>query len=915
MKTKFLFASMVLATTFAACTNEEIVENVAGNDLQERVEFNAPAITVGSGVDSRFAWDETAGAWEKFTANDKFGGGLMDASKFTTVGEAPLTNYIFSSTDGVSFTTTSKMKEGTYFFYSYPGFEKESEREAIPFDLTASQKEIDLTNPAANVNAHQLFVSSLYKVEAENADLALPIQFYSYWSTAALKIKNATSEDFKIVRIVLAGAANDQFMVKGTLKPSALGTVAKKNEDNRNLVYYCENGKYVLPYVGGDATKGRVNADDIRLADIATADADGKQGAIMVDVKNGTVAAGETAVAYIQMPADEYAEGSITAKIHVEVYDEVEEENVVKELEAEFVTNYTDPETEVESIRIRRAAGYNAFGKEPFAIDELSLNVATEGIGAYAASYEDLYQLVVKEDQTKIYNIGSLKLDDQAITLFNRLAEKNAAVTYKFQNPIVITSDKKSVSLNNVEFLSGATLEKGKLTLGNAAVVTGKTLVVNDNAELTIAKTQAGTIENHNKVIVNAAATGVITVGNNEEGVAHTTEIVIAYKTAAVNIAGMAAPNQWTINKDVTVTLPTDYSNPWGTTIVNNGTLNNTSKFINKGAITNNATGVIKAVRNIGSYDSSRTTNKLQSATIDNYGVIESLMPFEYSLVTMKTENAVIENVYASDLAADKGGEIDNSLSGYVTLNSDTKTVVYKKYTTDVTGNLPMVQAQNAAKIEGCTWDLTGAATTAFTKGIEFNNAVVKYVDANGERQTFDFGTSIVKAKNTVFNCVPTIQTTAETAEETFDLSGSTFKGKLNLNAAKYATLNGVTFEAGADMNALMALNLYGTVNVKGNLSATAATAVEIGKKNADATYTSTNVKFEGNVTATSASTVSVLKSAKMSLAVGMKFNAKAATTYTVNGVVDNRGKIQGASATVSGTNAKWNGAQPAASI
>ena len=938
---------MVLATAFAACTNEEIVENVAVDDVQGRLEFAAPAVSVGNGVESRFEWDAVAGQWKEFTANDKFSAGLMDVAKFTTLTDAPLTNYVFSSANGgETYTTTSKMKEGVYFFYSYPGFEKESERVAVPFDLTESQEEIDLANPTANVNENQLFVSALYKVEAKNADLAVPVQFYSYWSTAGLKIKNTTSQDIKIVRIVLKGATDTQFLVKGTLTPSSLGTPSVKNAELENeYIYYCEDGKYVLPYKDlDDKTKGRVDADGIKTATIATAATDGNQGAIMVDVKNGTVAAGETTVAYIQMPAATYAEGSITAKIHVEVYDEIEEENVVKELEAEFVTNHSETKDGVttEYIRLRRGHAYSAFGAEPFVIDELGLNVAQEGIGAYAASYEDLYQLVVKENQKKIYNIGSLKMDDQAITLLNRLYEKDALDEYQFQNPIVITSDKKSVALNIVVFLAGASLEKGKLTLGNNAVPAEKTLVVGDEAELTINKTQSGTIENHNKVTVNAAKTGTITVGKDEEGEAHITEVVIAHKAATVDITGMAAPYKWTVNKEVTVKLPKDadglYTNPWGTTIVNNGTIvkESTGTFINKGTITNNATGVIDAVRNAGSYDATRTSNKLQTASIDNYGVITHLMPFEYSLVTMKAEDAVIDNVHKSVPATgttDNGGEIDNTVSGFVTLASgNTQTVVYAKYTSDVKGNLPRVQAQNAAKLVNCTWDLTGLtsaddSTTPITectelkdltKGIELSGVTVKKVNSStGAPLSFNFGTLLTEATTTAFNCVPTIYATTADADHAIDFTGSTFKGALTLKTATYATLGGVTFEAGAAMNDLTALNLYGTVNVKGALSASSATTMTIGKLNADATYTATTVKFDDNVTiSTSATAVKVLTNAKMSLAVGKKLNAASTTEYTVNGVVDNKGAIQGkAAVTISGTGAKWNGDKPVASF
>lgn len=915
---------MVLATAFAACTNEEIVENVAVDDVQGRLEFAAPAVSVGNGVESRFEWDAVAGQWKEFTANDKFSAGLMDVAKFTTLTDAPLTNYVFSSADaGETYTTTSKMKEGVYFFYSYPGFEKESERVAVPFDLTQSQKEIDLANPTANVNENQLFVSALYKVEAKNADLAVPVQFYSYWSTAGLKIKNATSQDLKIVRIVLAGAESNQFLVKGTLTPSSLGTPSVKNAELENeYIYYCEDGKYVLPYKNlKDKTKGRVDADGIRTTAMATAATDGNQGAIMVDVKNGTVAAGETTVAYIQMPAGVYAESSITAKIHVEVYDEVEEENVVKELEAEFVTNHTAAVNGVDTefIRLRRGYAYSAFGTEPFAIDELSLNVATEGIGAYAASYEDLYQLTVKDNQYDIYNIGSLKLDDQAITLMNRLASKTSAPTITFQNPIVVTSEKKTVqSLENVVFAKGASIEKGKIALDCDAVPADQTLVVGDDAELTISVAQTGAIENHNKVTVKAASTGKITNGTDEEtGNEHLTEVVIAKEGAVAVAATMAAPKTLTINEKAVVTLPSAYTNPWGKKIVNNGTIKHTDKWMNYGKVENNTKGVIEGVQNIGTYDATRTSNKLQTAEIDNYGEIKVARVFEYSLITMKSADAIVGAKVDNNAIAGTAGEIDNSIGAFVSQLEGT-TVVFKKYTSNVTGNLPLVQAQNAVKLDGCTWDLTGATLDVTNLTYEFKDAVISSATTSGGVTTLnnvDFKAKLNKATGTTFNCNVNLDNTGITAAaNALDLSGCTFKGTLVIDA-EYAKLNGCTFDGSVTAASLKELNLYGTVNINNTFTTAVATTLTIGYGNSTDGFTASTITLNGDVTAASLTTVTVLKSAKLIVNVGNKLSAKAATAYTVNGTVSNYGKIQGNATVTLGENAKWSGDKPVASI
>lgn len=126
MRIKHILTAMVLPTLFAACTADEFTENGANVNLADRVTLNPITITVeGEGADTRFAWDEEAAGgignwtWENTDAFSAFlvndGTGKPES---WTPADYLLTNYIYTSQDGASYTTTSAMVEGLYWFYA-----------------------------------------------------------------------------------------------------------------------------------------------------------------------------------------------------------------------------------------------------------------------------------------------------------------------------------------------------------------------------------------------------------------------------------------------------------------------------------------------------------------------------------------------------------------------------------------------------------------------------------------------------------------------------------------------------------------------------------------------------------------------------------------------------------------------------
>ena len=750
MKTSKILMAMALPVAFAACTSEEIVENSNNLNMQNRKVIPAVTAVVESGVDSRFSWNEETFGWNKFTAEDKFAAGLTDATLYD-VQDLMMTNYIYSPTAN-GYETTSQMVEGTYFFYSFPGFEKVAARQGVPFDLT-TQKSVDFKKPTAAVEANQLFVSALYKLDAETANEALPIKFVSYWSTAGMKIKNTTGDDIKIVRILIT--ADEAMPLKGILAPSALGDAADENKDVTGLVYYNNGTDYVLPkYYSDEETE--VEWNDIKTIGMADTDVKGglAEKTMMMTVENGELADDEEATVYFQMPAGEYSKVTVTYFVEVTNADGDAE---VKELEAvEFAKNAKSSEdAEEEDItafyRGGTTAVFGVLNKEIAAhkITELDVLSATES-GAYAATYEDLVEIIKAGNETTISNMGDLKIDDAVIALFkSTTANKNldAGEYYVFNNPIEITTEKTAVqTLKNIQ-VKNAEIVKGKFNVAYNLIADAEGgVTVAEGAELKVSTSQAGTITNigtvkvENAAVVAASKIYVTIVdGATTENKAETTvELAVAggaiaigdgeYENEYASVINLSTyPTNLKLNapKKDSKAVATEYKFQNGEiaygkklyigekVTVNDASTADTKLTVN-GYVENK--GTIKYVGINGTYDS---TNGTRGASIDNYGVIEEVVigaevasaidavkksVKENVTITMKGESSEIKDASLAT-AASAGvileGRINNNEGGYVTADSDIE--VYATVTENTTGKINISDI-NTLYVSGITW-------------------------------------------------------------------------------------------------------------------------------------------------------------------------------------------------------------------
>lgn len=829
MKTRHLLTAVVLPALFAACTSDEFNDNTNVN-LQGRALLSPDfSITIDDGnVDTRFSWNEGKFGWNAFTQNDKFSAGLVDDINGNIVDKIQ-TNYIFSSADGSNYTTTSQMVEGTYFFYSYPGFEGVAKRDAVPFDLT-SQTKIDLNNPAKTVEENQLFVSPLYKLDAEHANIKLPLYFVSYWSTAGIRIKNTSGESFKIRRITLQGTGGT-FAVKGVIDQSNIGDVLTY-EWNKEI------GEYALP-------EGTDNKD-LKTLDIAISKQD--DAAITVDCQAYVLENGKDVTAYIQVP---YA--SLTSAT-IDITVEVTKSGVttLKTVTANVVPNEVE---ETNPVVFKRGNTMPVFGIEnnglaAYEIDKARLAGASTAAGAYADSYEAFEEifLAAANGEVKINNLGSLKVDDNVMYLLNSIAAKNV----KFLNKIDITSE-NAATLNRVEFAEGATVTKGNITLGDyVKLPANKILTIDEGAKVTI-----GTGSNS---AYNAATSRIVNNGTLTLGVADlkiteiengaNSEVVIAEDQTLKSdkIAKFNAPKSLTINENKTLsTNGVALTIGYGQSVTNNGTItpNAATEFVNNGTVINY--GTISSGKNANAASQ-------QIAKIDNYGLITAITfdnTYGNSLITMKSADAEIKTVTTGV------GDIDNTIGGYITTGASA--VIFAKYTTDQTGELGKVMGCNKVIVENCKW--TNPALPDGVTTLEMDKVTMA-------------GTAL--AENSVVtslkmtNCIVP-GAISFTAATTAVLDYSTFNGEVKLGNAGLTTLDlrGVTFNGKVTVSNVTAINIKASVGVA-----------------------NTTTTINAQVAASTVSAMGIEAGSTLDVTIDGEIGTAGATMITNSGAVNNRGKI-----------------------
>lgn len=864
MKTRLLFATMVLPALFAACTNDEIVDSQSPSlDGRALLDPNF-TITVNGEADTRFSWTEDGYKWNDFTANDKFSAGLLTDANSANV----LTNYVFSTKDGSAYTTTSQMVEGVYLFYSYPGFETNAKSEPVAFDLT-SQVSTDLTKPADVVNAEkgQLFITPLYQLDAETANEKLGMTFISYWSTAVIPVTNATSESFKIARIVLKATGENKFLVKGTIDPSAMNTAG--------LIYKYDKdkGTYVLGKKGDKAAE----YDDLRVADIAKAGEGNRTVVDQLVVNCGSyeLAAGKSVTAYIQVPAGSYEDGMMV-EVVAEVSKVGEDGKTVtslKSLETKAELNYksNDKLAANDVIRFRRSKATSVFGvaadntPKAYKVEQVDLDFAEAAEGLYANTYDEVYKYVAEAtagSTVTIYNQGSLKVDDSMMALLGKAGKK-----VKFLNPIEISSDRAKADLMNVEFDGGAAIKKGAITFGaGVKLAAEKVLTIEKGATARIG-TDASSVafagKINNKGTLQLAGSTAVEVANDKEAIV---EVVENQTIGTDGITTFNTPAILKVAKGKTLTIAASKAQIIGVgqKVENNGVITTAAAdFTNKGVIDNYGT-----ISNVTNENGDLTNGKMNIAVINNYGTISSVLnKYDESkgaaLIVMGSDAEISATATGST-----GGEIDNTKNGFIKAN-DNGCVVYAEFSGNKTGNF-------ASNISGCTKVILKNGTWSEPE----LNAKVVTLKLDGVTLASKDNAEITLGNVTDL----TMKNSGSESPLTFakatkvDLSGSTFGGAVKLTAEDGFTaidLAGVTFNGALTFGSKLA-----TINIE---------PANVGGKDVEAT-----TSFGGTVTATGLTALNIAKKATLKTTESGSIGSTSSTVVKNNGHVENRGTISG---------------------
>lgn len=872
MKTKILLASMVLPTLFAACTAEDLVQNQnVGTALEDRALLDPLTINVSDETPvTRFSWNEATGGWNDFTANDKFSAGLVDAAG--AVGDDVYTNYVYSSADGVSYTTTSQMVEGVYMFYSYKGFETSASRGTVDFNLTAQTA--DLADPTKTVEENQLFVTPLYKLEAENANDNLNMKFVSYWSTAAIKIQNASEAPFKIVRMVLNGS----FDAKGSLSPDEM------NRANYVYTYDKDTQAFVLDAANA-GKESQKTYEDFLTADIAVSTPTTE---LVLDCGSYEVEAGKEVMAYMQVPAGKYT-ADMTVDIVVETTDS-KGASILKQLEAEVVKNEKSKADKAENDQTAMYRGQTTalFGynddKTPkaYKIDKIALLSAPDAAGAYASSFDDVYKYVTEADKSEhdavsnaleIYNIGDVKVDDEMVDLLSRMG-----VVVKFANPIDIELESTAnTTVKNIVFAGDVTLKKGSVTLnGNIQTEADATLTISEGTSLKVTSaTLNGSVVNNGALELGTATMPSVKFGKSSS-------LVVSYAGAVewVLPADESFPKTVTISKGATlkgasgkvITIP--YTST--VTVADGGTLGDVTAtyVVNNGTIINN--GTIKNITNEN--NAAVATNKVKATITNNKKIME--VTLNSGLIVMNNENASIGTVTGN------GGEIDNTKDAFIT-DAGSNATVYVVYTGEKKGKLGQEQECNTIIFEDGTW--TDPEFAADVKTFMADNVKIVKLDADGNIDVTGLTWSTITSL-TLTNC--TVDANLATADITdadnLVLDGTIFNGTLGLgNTAVDLNLVGVTFNGEVTANNVSTIKINPITTATGTVAAT----------------TKVNAKVSSNAS----TTITVAKKATLDVTVNGEIGGNSGT-ITGEGTVNNRGTIRATNNNATGT---WNGAAP----
>jgi len=696
MKTKHILTAMVLPAMLAACTADEIVENNNVN-LDGVAKLNPITFTVGEGADSRLLWDESGvGNWKWGAEGDQFSAFLVNTGVTNGVQDAVndklLTNYVYSSEDGVNYTTTSVMTEGTYWFFA-PGSQDKKDNALISFKLpTAQGPEYYKSDDA------QLFFTPLYQLAKEDAPENMNLELTSWYGRAVMPIVNGTDEAFTINQIILT-LNGENWVVEGTISTKALA-------DNGLAYAFVDGVKTPVRNLDNVATNNETLAElkaRLQKANIVSTGAKTSPTLVLDLGKGVKLASGASKTFTMLVPA---TGEDVTCDVKL-----ITDKGLV-EIESYDDSNYTQ-----EGVQFKHNGIMPMFGLKNANSTEFKSYKVEEGdledFGAsyYVTTYEYMMDLINTVNGTlKVYNIGDWAIDAK---MAKAITNSDAQVT--FVQPIEIADENNKVELTKVYFDEEVTVVEGTEVAFGKNTYTNEKLNIEAGAKVTVnalgSRTISGVSTNNAIASVNNAGELVINDGANVSNVetsgkltivkdgTSTTDVTITagelnytavanktatYKASDLNIARASKKNvtitigaNVTFNVDEAVTADIEVVSStlyYQTAIVNNGTISLSEDLTIEGDLENNKTISAAASQALHVYGT--MTNALNASVAADMGVHEGASVENNGILTQVYNSGTI-TAGTQSVTQIKGiqdvakGVVDNSNKALVTLASD----------------------------------------------------------------------------------------------------------------------------------------------------------------------------------------------------------------------------------------------------
>lgn len=222
MKTKVLLTTAALSVAFAACTNEEIIEQSATVST-DRIEVGALEINPQVNPESRLHLEGSGFVFDK---NDKLGACLMDEiTEFYNVIPTPAwrtrfdlvdyiqTNYKFVW-NGSKFQSDALLVEGNYFFY-FPYDASMVKRNAFQKEL-ASEQIFTVGSPRQTVLDNQVFIGHKAVTADKQGDIeSLDIEMKAAHAYPAFRLNYSDTKEIQIKKVALKVAKHGEDGTEG----------------------------------------------------------------------------------------------------------------------------------------------------------------------------------------------------------------------------------------------------------------------------------------------------------------------------------------------------------------------------------------------------------------------------------------------------------------------------------------------------------------------------------------------------------------------------------------------------------------------------------------------------------------------------------------------------------------------------